>query len=404
MDILSKGTITDVPGILAAGISGGIKKDGKKDLCVIYSAYKANSAAVFTGNNVKAAPLTVDMEHIRNENTQAIVVNSGNANACTGLEGIRNARKMTEVAAACLNLSPQEVLAASTGALSIQLPMEIIVPGIEKACSALSEDGGHDAADAILSTDTCNKTIAVQFELRGRKVTIAGMTKGSTMVHPNMGTTLTFMATDASISKPLLHRALVKGIDDSYNMISVDGDTSTNDMAVIIANGASDNTMINTEDKDYEEFCRALDFVCTELAKMVAKDGEGSTKFIEVKVRNAASRLDARTAARAVVSSSLVKCEVFGSALKSSTVACALGYCGAAINPEEFDIFVGNDEAELQIVKSASETDYNKDELDSVLSGDFIRISADLKAGDHCAVAWGCDLSYQYVKANAYLM
>ncbi len=404
MKILRSKTITDVPGILATGIASGIKKDEKKDLCVIYSKGKGTSAAVFTTNKVKCAPLMINIENIRNNNTQAIVINSGNANSCTGEEGIVNARKMVETTAKCLKLSSQEVLVASTGALAVPLPMDIVIPGIKKACSELSDDGGIDAAEAILSTDTKTKTIAVEIFIKGKKVTIAGMAKGSTMIHPNMGTMLAFIVTDVNITKALLHKALKESVDMSYNMISIDGDTSTNDMVIILANAVADNKTVNSMDEDYEEFSVALNFVNTELAKMIAKDGEGSTKFIETEVINAKDLQDARVAARAIISSNLIKCEIFGSVAKWSTIACVLGYSAIDINPEDFDIFISNDEVKVQIVKAAAETKYDESLVKQILSGNYVKILVDLKSGKDAAMAWGCDLTYKYVMANGYFL
>jgi glutamate N-acetyltransferase/amino-acid N-acetyltransferase len=404
MRMIKGKTITDVSGIIACGIASGIKKDNKKDLCIIYSKLKATSAAVFTYNKVKAAPVIVNMENIKNDNTQAIVINSGNANSCTGQKGLENARKMIETAAHCLNLLPEEVLVASTGALAAQLPMEVVVPGIKKACGQLSEEAGMDAAEAILSTDTKTKTIAVEFEIEGKKSRIAGMAKGSTMVHPNMGTMLCFMVTDANITKDMLHKALKESVDMSFNMISVDGDTSTSDMVIVLANGASASRQIDTVNEAYKTFSEALNYVAVELAKMIAKDGEGSTKFIEVEVVNARTLQEARTAARAVVSSNLVKCECFGSAVKWSTIACVLGYSSIDMNSENFDIFIGSEKDKVQIVKRALEANYDKALLDSIVSEDFINILIDLKNGESRATAWGCDLTCTYVKANAYLL
>jgi glutamate N-acetyltransferase / amino-acid N-acetyltransferase len=403
MNILRNKNIADVPGILSAGISCGIKTDKKKDLCIIYSQYPAVSAAVFTRNKVKGAPLIVNMENIKNSNTQAIVINSGNANSCTGNLGIDNAEKMIEITAGCLNLFPQEVLVASTGALSSQLPMEKIIPGIKKACSFLSNDDGSSAAEAILSTDTCTKTLAINFQLDGKKITMAGMAKGSTMIHPNMGTMLAFIVTDADISKELLQKALKKSVDASFNMISVDGDTSTNDMAIVLANGAAGTAAITIEDENYLSFGNALAVLCTELAKMIAKDGEGSTKFIEVAAANAKKPEDAIAAARSIASSNLIKCEIFGGVIKWSTIACVLGYSDIYMDPCDYDIFISNDKSKVQLVKSSKEADYNEAELKKIMSGDFVKICIDLKIGEYSATAWGCDLSCKYVRANAYL-
>lgn len=403
MKQLKNKTITDVPGFLASGISIGIKEDNKKDLCIIYSKYKATAAAVFTTNKMKAAPLLVDIENIKNYNTQAIVINSGNANSCTGYEGIDNATKMIATAAQCLNLSPSEVLVASTGTLAKQLPMNLIIPGIKTACNNLESGTGFDAAEAILSTDTKIKTIAVEFQIDNMKVTIAGITKGSTMIHPDMGTTLCFIVTDINISKNILQAALKKCIDKSYNMISIDGDTSTNDMAVILANGSSLNKIIASFDESYDTFCEALSFVTTELAKMIVKDGEGATKFIEVEVTNAKTAYDAKVGAKAIVSSNLIKCECFGSSMKWSTIACVLGYSNIEFNENDFDISIMSGENNIKIVEKAQELQFNEEFLNFILSQDCIKILISLNLGKEKATAWGCDLTYDYVKANGYL-
>jgi glutamate N-acetyltransferase / amino-acid N-acetyltransferase len=404
MRVLINKTITDVPGIFASGIASGIKKDGKRDLCVIYSKYKASAAAVFTSNKVKGAPLFINMENIKNENTRAVVVNSGNSNSFTGEEGISNARKMLEAAAGCLNLAPGEVLVQSTGAMAIQLPMEIIIPGIHKACSLLSDHGGFDAAEAILTTDTMIKTLAIEFEIEGKKVMMAGIAKGSTMIHPNMATLFSFVVTNANISKTMLEKALKASVDNSYNMISVDGDTSTNDMAVVLANGASGNNLVERENEEYKIFRDALDFVNIELAKMIAKGGEGSTKLLEIQVIHSKSVENAKKCARSIASSTLVKCAMFGGYPASPDIACALGNSDADFNPENYDIYVESGNTRLQLIKSSVDAGFDKAIAKAILSNDLITVIIDLKGGEGSATAWGCDMSLDYVKANAYLI
>jgi glutamate N-acetyltransferase / amino-acid N-acetyltransferase len=403
MRVLTNKTITDVPGILACGIACGIKTDGKRDLCVIYSKYEAAAAAVFTTNKVKGAPLCINMENITNENTRAIVVNSGNSNSCTGEEGILNARKMLDAAAQCLQLAPGEVLIQSTGALAVQLPMDTLIPGIHKACSLLSDRGGFDAAEAILTTDTKIKTLAIEFEIQGKKMLMAGIAKGSTMIHPNMATMFSVVVTNANISKAMLEKAFKDSVENSYNMISVDGDTSTNDMAVVLANGEAGNKLIACENEEYRLFQDALGLVNIELAKMIAKDGEGSTKLLEIQVIRAKSVEDAKKSARSIASSTLVKCAMFGGYPAYADIACALGYSGADLNPEAFDISVQSGEASLQLVRNAMKVDFDQDLAKSILSDNLIRIVVDLKDGEASATSWGCDMSLDYVKANAYL-
>lgn len=403
MRVLLNKTITDVPGILASGIASGIKKEGKKDLCVIYSKYKASAAAVFTTNKIKGAPLCISMENIKNENTQAIVINSGNANSCTGDEGISNANKVLGTAAKCLKLTTSEVLLQSTGALGTQLPMDTIIPGIEKVCSLLSEHGGFDAAEAILTTDTIIKTLAVEFEIQGKKVIMAGIAKGSTMIHPNMATLTAIIVTNLSISKRMLEKAFKASVKNSYNMISVDGDTSTNDMAILLANGEAGNKQIEEENEEYKIFHDALDFMTIELAKLIVGDGEGSTKLLEVKVVHAKSVEDAKKCAKAIASSSLIKCGMFGSYPGFGDIACALGYSGADFKPGAFDIYIQSGAAKLQLVKNAAKADFNQDNAKTMLSNKLIELIIDLKDGEESGTAWGCDMGLDYVKKNAYL-
>lgn len=400
MKILEDKTITDVKNIVAAGIHSGIRKSGKKDLCVIYSKVEAVSAAVFTTNKVKAAPLIVNMENIKSNNTQAIVANSGVANACTGEEGLQNAQNMVEITAECLNLSPKEVLVQSTGLIGAQLPMDIVVSGIKKVCSSLSEKGGMDAATAILTTDTCTKTITVQFEIDNKSIIMSGMAKGSGMIHPNMATMLGYIVTDAKISKEMLQKVLEDSVDKTYNMISVDGDTSTNDMVTVLANGCADNEIINSEDSKYSIFKKALDFVNIELSKMIAKDGEGATKLLEAKVLNAKTLDDARKCAKSVITSNLTKCALFGSDANWGRVMCSVGYSGADFIPEKVEIFFESTFGKIQVFKKGQPIEFDEDIAKKILLEDYIKIIVNLNDGEKSAVSWGCDLSYDYVKIN----
>jgi len=343
------------------------------------------------------------MDNIRNKNTQAIVVNSGNANSCTGEEGIKNSRKMLETAAQCLNLAPEEVLIQSTGALAVQLPMNKLIPGIEKACFNLSEYGGFDAAEAILTTDTRIKTLAIEFEIQGGKVVMAGIAKGSTMIHPNMATMFSAVATNANISKAMLEKTFRDSVAKSYNMISVDGDTSTNDMAVVLANGASGHKLIECENQHYKVFQDALDFVNIELAKKIAGDGEGATKLLEIQVNHAGSVEDAKKCAKSIASSTLVKCAMFGSYPAYPDIACAIGYSGVDFNPRDFDISIQGGDAGLRIVRNAVKEEFDEALAKEILSGDLVVLIIDLKSGKATSTAWGCDMGFDYVKANAYL-
>jgi glutamate N-acetyltransferase / amino-acid N-acetyltransferase len=403
MRILQNRPICDVPGILASGISCGIKNNGQKDICVIYSKYKAVSAAVFTTNAVKGAPILIDMENITSANTQAIVVNSGNANSCTGEEGILNARKMLEVATQCLNLATQEVLIESTGALGTQLPMDKLIPGIYKACSELSEKGGLDAAEAIWTTDTTIKTLVVEFTLQGKKVLVGGIAKGSTMIHPNMATLFAAVVTSANISKPMLNKAFRSSVEKSFNMISIDGDTSTNDMAVVLANGTAGNDLITNENEDFKLFQEALDILNIELAKMISRDGEGATKLLEVQVVGAKSLEDAKRCAKSVVSSTLIKSAMFGSHPAFPDISCALGYSGANFNPNNFDIVIQGGDKRLEVIRNAININFDNNMAKFILANDRVTVVVDLKTGQESSTAWGCDLTPDYVNANAYL-
>ena len=402
MDVIKNGTITDVKGFKAAGITAGLKKSGKKDLALIYSEYKAVSAAVFTKNMVKAAPILVDMENIKSENTQAIVVNSGNANACTGESGYINAKKMTEVIAEKLNLLPAEVLVESTGIIGVQMDMEKVTKGLESVVAELSEDGGHNAGEAIMTTDTFPKNTAVKVSIDGKEVTIAGIAKGSGMIHPNMATMLAFLVTDVSIDKKLLQKAFSESTDDSYNMVSVDGDTSTNDMAGILANGAAGNTKITDENSEgYKTFKEALNFVNKELAKSIAKDGEGATKLIEVTAKNARTMEDAKKVSKSVVTSSLFKAAVFGSDANWGRILCAVGYSGAELIVDKIEIFIKGENQTIQVAKNGMGIEFSEEEVEKILKEEKVGVIVNLNDGNHDATAWGCDITYDYVKINA---
>ncbi|MFT8315921.1 MAG: bifunctional glutamate N-acetyltransferase/amino-acid acetyltransferase ArgJ [Clostridium sp.] len=397
--ILENKTITDVPYFKASGIHCGLKKV-KKDLCVIYSEKKAVAAATFTKNKVKAAPILLNMKFIENENTQAIVVNSGNANACTGEDGYSNALSMAATTSKALGLSPEEVIVASTGVIGVPMPMDTITSGIGMACEALSYEGGEDAAKAIMTTDTKEKIITVEFNLGSKTAKISAMAKGSGMIHPNMGTMLSFLGTDTNISKTMLNKALKESVEDSYNMVSVDGDTSTNDMVVVLANGACENTLIDTEDENYKIFKKALHFVNVEIAKMIAGDGEGATKLIETNVYNARSLKDAKICAKAVITSSLVKAAFFGADANWGRIICALGYSGAELDVNEINIFFSNSVGKIQICQKGGNIEFDEAIAKEILEQEKITVTIDLNDGNYNATAWGCDLTYDYVKIN----
>ncbi len=389
------GGITSPQGFTAAGAVGAIKYD-RKDVALVYSDREASAAGVFTTNIVKAAPVLLTMEHLKNGTARAVVANSGNANACVGPQGMEDARAMAGEAAQHLGLPAEQVLVASTGVIGQPLPMGRVLSGVRQAAAQLSREGGHDAATAIMTTDTVAKEAAVTVELGGVQVTIGGMAKGSGMIHPNMATMLCFITTDAAINSNLLHKALAGAVKRTFNMITVDGDTSTNDMVLVLANGAAGNRPISEEDADYAAFAAALEAVCRKLAIVCAADGEGATRLLEVRVLGAATWQDARLVARTVASSSLVKTAVFGRDANWGRIICAAGYSGAGFNPDAVDIYVGD----IQVAKNGGALAFSEEQATEMLSGRQVIFSIDLHNGDHSATAWGCDLTYDYVRIN----
>lgn len=400
MKILNTHFIEGVKGFKAAGITAGLKASGKKDLALIYSEEKAVSAGVFTTNKVKAACVTLNIVNIKNENTQAIIVNSGQANACTGEEGFKDAIAITEMIGEKLGLNPKEVLTASTGVIGVSIPMDIMKKGIETICPLISEEGGADASEAIMTTDTKSKEVAVEITLDGKKVTISGAAKGSGMIKPNMATMLSFVVTDANISKEMLTKAVKDSANSSYNMISVDGDTSTNDMLLSLANGAAGNKLIDGENEDYKIFKEAFDYVNTELAKKMARDGEGATKLLEVEVVNAKDLDTAKKCAMAVVSSNLVKAAMFGSDPNWGRVVCAIGYSGGEFDPNKVDLTFKSSVGEIEVFKKGKNIDFDENKASEILKDESIALYVNLNDGDYSAKAWGCDLTYKYVEIN----
>lgn len=392
-----QGGVTTAAGFLAGTACAAIKKADKRDVAVIYSSVPASAAGVFTLNRVKAAPVLISMERLAAGKARAVVVNSGNANACNGEQGMKDALAMTAEAAGILGIPEEEVLVASTGVIGKKMPMDKVLPGVRAAAGQVSPEGGPLAAEAIMTTDTFPKEAAVQLELGGKAVTIGGTAKGSGMIHPNMATLLCFITTDAAVSASCLKKALKHAAALSFNMITVDGDSSTNDTAVIMANGMAGNKTIEEEGLDYIYFRDALTAVCTSLAKAIARDGEGATKLIEVKVLGAATDEDARLAARSVAGSSLVKAAVFGNDANWGRVICAAGYSGAGFSPDKFDIFLGD----VQVAKDGGSLEFSEELALEALKKDTVTITVDFKSGGCGATAWGCDLSYDYVKINA---
>jgi glutamate N-acetyltransferase/amino-acid N-acetyltransferase len=325
-----------------------------------------------------------------------VVVNSGNANACNGPRGLEDARAMAARAGELLGVPAQQVLVGSTGVIGQPLPMDKVLPGIERAVAELSREGGLDAAEAIMTTDIFAKEAAVTLELGGRETVVGGMAKGSGMIHPNMATMLGFITTDAAIAPGWLGKALLQAVERTFNMITVDGDTSTNDMVVALANGAAGNRVIDGEGPDFTAFCAALEEVCRNLAVAIARDGEGATKLLEVRVRGARTERDARTAARAVAASNLVKSAVFGEDANWGRVLCAVGYSGADFDPDAVDVFIGDE----KVAENGAALPFSEERAARALAGKHVVITIDMKTGDAGATAWGCDLTYDYVRIN----
>jgi len=390
------GGITSVPGISAAGIACGIKASGGMDLAVIFSDEPATAAAVFTTNKVKSAPVLISRERIRSGIAQAIVANSGNANACTGEHGLGDARKMVELAAKSLKIDPEFVLVASTGKIGRYMPMSKLEAGIEKAISSLSPEGGHQAATAIMTTDTFSKEVAIEIDLQGKKAHIGGMVKGAGMIEPNMATMLCFIATDVNIDRIMLQEAIKNAVDRSFNMICVDGDMSTNDTVIILANGKSGNKKIEGQSDDYNIFLEALSYVTTTLAKMIAKDGEGATKFIELIIKDAANDQEARKAAHAISRSPLVKTALFGESPNWGRIMSSLGASGVEVNPNVVDIWFDD----LKIVENGIGFGFVEEDAVNILKKAEYTITVNLGIGSSSATLWTCDLSYDYVKVN----
>ena len=397
------GGVTAAKGFQAAGIYAGIKKD-KKDMAMIYSEVPCVAAGTFTTNIVKAAPVKWDMDVVYNyQNAQAVIANSGVANACTGEEGMGYCRDTADVAAELLQIDPKAVLVASTGVIGKQLPMEPIKEGIKKMVPLLSEsiEAGTLAAESIMTTDTVKKEVAVTLEIGGKTVTIGGMCKGSGMIHPNMCTMLSFVTTDAAISKEMLQKALSADIKDTYNMVSVDGDTSTNDTVLLLANGMAGNPYISEENEDYKQFLAALNYVNTCLAKKIAGDGEGATALFEVRVIGAQTKEQAVTLSKSIVTSSLTKAAIFGHDANWGRILCAMGYSGADFDPEQVDLFFESAAGKLKIIENGVALDYSEEEATKILSEQEVTAIADIKMGGESATAWGCDLTFDYVKINA---
>ena len=392
------GGITVVPGVQAAGIHAGIKKEETKDLALIVTDVPATAAGVFTKNSVTAAPVLVCRQHLSDSTAQAIIINSGNANACTGELGMSNAQRMAAATAKQLGIDENLVLVSSTGVIGQQLPMDRIENGIQLAVNALSTDGGNDAAEAIMTTDTHPKSAAIEIEIDGKPVRIGGIAKGSGMIAPNMATMLSYLITDANINSKTLQSALTRVVDNTYNLLTVDTDRSTNDTVIILATGGAENSKLtDSKGNKYGTFCEGLQFVCTELVKMLARDGEGATKLVEVIVKRAKNRSDAEKAARAVAESPLVKTAVFANDANWGRIMMAIGKSGAEFDPYQVDVLLGD----YLLVKSGMDADYDEDKATQLFDNDPVRITIDLRAGDAEITMWTCDYSYDYIRINA---
>lgn len=398
------GGVTAAKGFEAAAAAAEIKYKNRTDMALVYSTSPCVTAGTFTSNVVKAAPVKWDMDIVKNEKTaQAVIVNSGIANACTGAEGYGYCQETARAAAAALGISERAVLIGSTGVIGMQLPVEQIKNGVKMLAASKSGtlEAGTEAAKAIMTTDTVKKEIAVTFTLGGKEVVMGGMCKGSGMIHPNMCTMLGYITTDAAISKEMLQKALSNDIKDTFNMISVDGDTSTNDTVLLLANGQAGNPKIREENEDYHIFCQALRIINTYLARKMAGDGEGATALFTVKITGAATKEDAVILSKSVVSSSLCKAAIYGHDANCGRFVCAMGYSGVQFDPDKVDLAFESAAGRVKVIENGVALSYDEEEATKILSQEEVIVAADVKMGDASATAWGCDLTYDYVKINA---
>ena len=394
------GGVCAAKGFQANGIHCGIRKNhSKRDLALIYSEVPANAAAVYTTNLVKGAPLLVTKAHIADGKAQAVICNSGNANTCNA-DGIEIAEAMSELVAQQLSISASDVVVASTGVIGQRLKLDPIAAGLPTLADGLNPDGSAAAAEAIMTTDTVRKEIAVEFELGGVTCHLGGIAKGSGMIHPNMATMLVFLTTDAAISAEMLQKALSGDVAGSFNMVSIDGDTSTNDMVTILANGMAGNAEITAEGADFTAFMTALNSVTVQLCRCIAGDGEGATKLLECRVEGAQNLSIARTVAKSVICSSLLKAAMFGADANWGRVLCAIGYSGADVDVQRVDVAFKSPKGIVEVCKNGAGVPFSEEEAKAVLLEKEIEILVKLNSGDAAATAWGCDLTYDYVKIN----
>lgn len=394
-----EGGVSAAKGFLSSGVHCGIRKNkSKRDLALIYSEKRAAAAAVYTKNLVKGAPLRVTREHLKDGYARAIICNSGNANTCNS-NGREIALETSALLAKELNISEKDVVVASTGVIGQKMTIDPIKAGIPMLKSALGKNSA-EAAEGIMTTDTRLKEIAVKFTVGGRECRIGGIAKGSGMIHPDMATMLCFITTDCAISPEMLQKALSTDVSETFNMVSVDGDTSTNDMVVVLANGMAENPEITAEGEDFTEFMKALNTVTVYLCRKIASDGEGATKLIECKVSGANDLPTAKTVAKSVICSSLTKAALFGADANWGRVLCAIGYSKADVDVDKINVSFASEEGKILVCENGAGVDFSEEKAKKILLADEVEILIDLKSGDYCSTAWGCDLTYDYVKIN----
>ena len=399
-----QGGVTAAKGFEAAGVAAEIKYKGRTDMAIVYSQVPCKAAGTFTTNVAKAAPVKWDQKVVKeSEYAQVVIVNSGIANACTGAEGYGYCQDTADKASEVFGIPAEAVLLGSTGVIGKQLPIDKIQAGVEKLAAAKADslEAGTAAAKAIMTTDTCEKELAVEIEIGGKTVTIGGMAKGSGMIHPNMCTMLSFITTDAAISKSALQKALSDDVDDTYNMISVDGDTSTNDTVLVLANGMAGNEEIVEGTEDYKKFAEALHVINEYLAKKIAGDGEGATALFEVNIVGAETKEQAVLLSKAIACSNLTKTAIAGHDANWGRIICAMGYSGAQFDPEKVDLFFESEAGKIQIAENGVALDFSEEKATEILSQPVVIATADVKMGDAKATAWGCDLTHGYIEINA---
>ena len=394
------GGVTAAKGFKASGIHCGIRKNQtKKDLAMIVSDTKCAAAAVYTQNKVYGAPITVTRENIADGYAQAVICNSGNANTCNA-DGVEKAQMMCDIASKALGVDSKDVIVASTGVIGMTLDVTPIANGAPVLASQMSEKGGHDCAEAIMTTDTISKEVAVEFEIDGKTVTLGACCKGSGMIHPNMATMLCFMTTDCNISSAYLQKALSDVVKDTFNMISVDGDTSTNDMVCIMANGKADNTLIDEDSADFEKFAQALRIVSIKLSRLIAGDGEGAQRLLECNVTACTDEATAKKIAKSIICSSLVKTAMFGADANWGRILCAIGYTEGDFIVDTIDVYLSSCKGMVKVCENGAGIPFSEEKAKEILLESEIVLDVDMKQGEYSATAWGCDLTYDYVKIN----